>query len=594
VSNPDHYGWPVILRLRGVRLLPALFVVFGTLLAAAPAQAADDDFAFRGTYLRTADNGCDAGDVPTFGGHYSSSGNPLLRWHPAMIGDRGTWEAAADTTLHKSVVCLDFAAAVPFRIMQASWTPGTDNGASASCALGEYAVAGGFYFPSGLQGKTTANRPDGDRAWGVEGGGDPRASNTAYAVCAKLPAGFTTYSTSAQREDAGEVTASCRAGDVPVTGGWDAANVRASYPEPNGWTVVTGAGGGYSSAFCLSGLKDRVGTRVAKGTHPYLNAECASDEFLLNAGWDTGAGMADLRVFLPWNSTSRGWTIASNEGNSSSSLAIVLCGKVLAPPAPTWSAERLPWAGAIGLVGLVGLGALIVGGGRLTTPIRAAVGAGTVVAVIGAVGVALIPIDAGAVTPPGDSDTVALPAGTPTSSPSATASVTASASASASESASASPTESVSASASASATSATAKPSVKPTPKKSTSSAAPAPAPVVDFRVSPTSWSQLCDGASLKPVEITVDNSRSNRSANWSGNVTPKDGQSWASLSPSNGTVPAGATRTFQIVPNSNACEWVFKQQQVNGYKTGTFTVQISYPGGSSTITGTVRIKALY
>lgn len=455
-----------------------------------------------------------------------------------------------------------------------------------------------------MQGRTTANRPDGDRAWGVEGGGDPRALNTAYAVCAKLPAGFTTYSTSADRADAGEVTATCRAGDVPVTGGWDAANVRASYPEPNGWTVVTGAGGGYSSAFCLSGMTDRVETRVAKGTHPYLNAECASDEFLLNAGWDTGAGMADLRVFLPWNSTSRGWTIASNEGNSSSSLAIGLCGKVLPPPAPSWTAERLPWTGAIGVVGLLGLGVLIVGGGRLTTPIRAVVGVGTVVAVIGAVGVGLVPIDAGAVTPPADSDTVALPSGIPTAttSASASASPSGSPSASSSESVSASPTESDSASASASASatsatpkpSATKKPSAKPTTAKPTT---PAPAPYVDFRVSPNSWTRDCGGSSgdqLTAITITVDNSRSNESALWSGSVIAKGGKNWASLSPASGSVPAGTTRTFQIVPNGEACNWVYLNgAYANGYKTGQFSVNVSHPGGPTTITGTVRFKMI-
>jgi hypothetical protein len=580
----------VILRLRGVRLLPALFVVFGTLLAAAPAQAAgDDDFAFKGTYLRSADNGCDAGDLPTFGGHYSASGNPLLHWHPAMIGARGTWEAAADTTLHKAVVCLDFVASVPFRIVEASWTPGTDSGASAGCAVGEYAVAGGFYFPSGLQGKTTANRPDGDRAWTVEGGGDPRALNTAYAVCAKLPAGFTTYSTSADRVDAGEVTAACRAGDVPLTGGWDAANVRASYPEPNGWTVVTGTGGGYSSAFCLSGLKDRVETRTTRGTHPYLNAECSSDEFLLNAGWDTGAGMADLRVFLPWNNTSRGWTIASNEGNSSSSLAIALCGKVLPPPAPSWTAERLPWTGAIGFVGLLGLGVLIIGGGRLTTPIRAAVGAGTVVAVIGAIGVALIPIDAGAVAAPGDSDALAVPSGTPTASASASASPSASASASASESASASasPTESVSASASASATSATPKPSTTKKPSAKPTTAKPStqpPAPYVDVRVSPTYISATCNRSgelgALPP--ISLDNSRSNQAVQWTAQALQKDGYNWATVSPDSGSLSAGGKTTVTVHPiNPNAC---------NLARPGTADMTVRIQAGGKTFDVTVHV----
>ena len=549
----------MIPRLRGVRLLPALFVVFGTLLAAAPAQAADDDFAFKGTYLRSAGNGCDAGDLPTFGGHYSASGNPLLHWNPTKSGSTGSWESLADTTLNQDVVCLDFADAVDWRIVEESWTPGTSSGATATCPVGEYLIAGGFYFPSGLQGHTTANAPDGDRSWGVEGGGDPRAVNTAYAVCAKLPAGFKTYSTSANRGDAGVVTASCAADDLPVTGGWDAAQVGASHPEAHGWTVKVGNGGGFARAVCLSGLEKRVETRVATASAPYLSAECADDEFAVNAGWDTGAGMNSLRIFLAWNSDSNGWTIGSNDGDSSSALAYVLCGKVLPPPAPSWSAVRLPWTGAVGFVGLLGLGVLIVGGGRLTTPIRAAVGAGTVVAVIGAIGVALIPIDAGALAAPGDSDALAVPSGTPTVSASASASPSVSASASARESASASatPTESVSASPSASATSATPKPSVKPTPKKTTSSAAPPPARVVDFRVSPTYISATCNRSgelgALPP--ISLDNSRSNQSVPWTAQALQKDGYNWATVSPDSGSLSAGGKTTVTVHPiNPNAC----------------------------------------
>jgi hypothetical protein len=581
----------VIPPLRGVRLLPALLVVFGTLLAAAPAQAADDDFALRGTYLRSASNGCDAGDLPTFGGHYSASGNPLLHWNPTKTGSTGSWESLADTTLNQDVVCLDFADPVDWRIVEETWTPGTSSGATATCPVGEYLIAGGFYLPSGLGGRTTANAPDGDRSWGVESGGDPRAVNTAYAVCAKLPAGFKTYSTSANRSDAGAVTATCAGDDLPITGGWDAAQVGASHPEAHGWTVKVGNGGGFARAVCLTGLEKRVETRIATASAPYLSAECADDEFAVNAGWDTGAGMASLRIFLAWNSDSNGWTIGSNDGDSSSALAYVLCGKVLPPPAPSWSAVRLPGAGALGAVALLGLGALLLGRGRLSGPIQAVVGTGASLAVIGAIIVALIPIEAGAVTPAGDSDTLAVPSGTPKS----TASL--SPSPSVSTSASATPTESPSSSpsASASSTSATPKPSAKPTPKKTTSSAAPAPAPVIDFRVSPTSQTRDCtNNAELAPFPITLDNSRSTVSVPWTGAVLVKDGTVWATLSNSGGSVPAHSTQQVTVVPkNPQACNLAAygsnRHDEPPFWKVSDFHLRIDAGGTSYPLTVNIR-----
>ncbi len=581
-------------RTRTVGLLPALLCLlvatFGAALAASPAAAADDDFAFKGTYLRTADNGCDSGDVPIFGGHYSSGGDPLLHWHPVKDGERGTWESAANGTLYKSVICLDFVAGVPWHVVDESWTPGTDSGAAATCPLGEQLLGGGFYFPSGLQGATTANAPDGSRAWGVAGGGDPRASNTAYAVCAKLPAGFSTYAAEASRSDAGEVAAHCKGGDLPLSGGWDGAQVRANRPEAGGWLVEYGAGGGFARAVCLSGVAKRLEQRAVYGAHPYLNAECAESEFAVNAGWDTGAGMQDLRVFLPWNSSTRGWTIASNEGNSSSSLAWVLCAKVVPPPAPTWTEARLPWAAGLGVLGLLALGGLLLGRGTLGVPVKAVVGVGAGAAVTGAVIVALLPIGDASVAKPGDSDAFALPTDKlPVSaSPSPSASASTSSSASASASASASPSPSASPTKSPSATP-TKKATPKPTPKAITSSAAPPPppAPVVDFRVPTTALSMKCKGETITvpPGNIALDNSRSNQAVSWSATASDlSNGSPWASLSPASGTVAAGGGGSIGINPKAyETC----RTAQLNG-GSASFTVRVT--GGGRTATVTVSV----
>jgi hypothetical protein len=142
---------------------------------------------------------------------------------------------------------------------------------------------------------------------------------------------------------------------------------------------------------------------------------------------------------------------------------------------------------------------------------------------------------------------------------------------------------------------ATPKPTATATPlPTATATATPSPTatatpvPVVNFVVSPTSFSQSCTSTPTLPaLVVTLDNTASNVAVNWQITITDTDpvGNIWATASAASGTVLAGQSQTVTITPISTLC------QDMGGVG-ASYTALISYTAagqnGQNTITDAV------
>ncbi len=105
------------------------------------------------------------------------------------------------------------------------------------------------------------------------------------------------------------------------------------------------------------------------------------------------------------------------------------------------------------------------------------------------------------------------------------------------------------------------------------------PRPVVNFKVSPTTFKQTC--YSTPALTITLDNTGSNVAVSWKAGIidlVPNTANLWAKASPTSGTVPAGGTATLTLTPDSSVCQNINQPTQFHAEvdltsATGTFPI---------------------
>jgi hypothetical protein len=83
--------------------------------------------------------------------------------------------------------------------------------------------------------------------------------------------------------------------------------------------------------------------------------------------------------------------------------------------------------------------------------------------------------------------------------------------------------------------------------------------PHIALALRPTSVEQNCQSASttLPAITLALDNSASNVAVTWTASISETiggSGTTWASASPTGGSIPAGATEHITIIPASNIC----------------------------------------
>jgi hypothetical protein len=97
----------------------------------------------------------------------------------------------------------------------------------------------------------------------------------------------------------------------------------------------------------------------------------------------------------------------------------------------------------------------------------------------------------------------------------------------------------------------------------------------------------------LPQLSVTLDNSSGAAPTSWQVTISQKDpqGHSWATASPTGGTVPAGQSTTLTIRPITSLCK---DMQGSAGPITYTITMSYSQSGqpGSQTVTDTVTPPA--
>lgn len=82
----------------------------------------------------------------------------------------------------------------------------------------------------------------------------------------------------------------------------------------------------------------------------------------------------------------------------------------------------------------------------------------------------------------------------------------------------------------------------------------PTATPVVRFTVKPVNMTDSCPGALASPYSITLDNTGSSIAISWQATVPDtltRSGNPWATVSVSQGTIPAGQTATVLVTPNN-------------------------------------------